>query len=120
MNYTHRKIRELRLQLGMTQSELAEKVGYADKSAIARIEAGKIDITRSRLIAFAKALKTSPLVLLGIEDKEYTLNNLESELIDHFRSFNEEGQHQLLEQARMMASYGHHSKKNNTAEAMEG
>lgn len=52
-------IRKRRESLGMTQSELAERVGYKGKSAIARIENGEIDIPISKVMAFAAALNTT-------------------------------------------------------------
>ena len=36
-------IRNRRKELGLTQAELAEKLGYADKSMIAKIEKGSVD-----------------------------------------------------------------------------
>ena len=58
-------IRNRRKELGLTQTELAEKLGYADKSMIAKIEAGSIDINQSKIIAFAEALQTTPSRLFG-------------------------------------------------------
>lgn len=58
-------IKEKRKKLGMTQSELAKKLGYADKSMIAKIEQGKVDLTQSKIIAFAHALHTTPSELMG-------------------------------------------------------
>lgn len=55
-----RKIRERRLQLGMTQEELAEKLGYKHKSAINKIELGKNDVNQTKLLKIAKALECSP------------------------------------------------------------
>ena len=41
------KIRNLRENLKLSQEELAVKVGYKDRTSIAKIEAGKIDPPRS-------------------------------------------------------------------------
>lgn len=72
----YKNIKERRLKLGMTQTELAEKLGYSDKSAIAKIESGKIDIPQSKIVAFAKALHTSPSELMGWDEpkNEYYFN----------------------------------------------
>lgn len=51
----------------MTQSELAEKLGYADKSMIAKIEKGLVDLPQSKILAFAKALSISPGELMGLD-----------------------------------------------------
>ena len=60
-------IKEKRKKLGLTQSELAKKLGYADKSMIAKIEQGKVDLPQSKIIAFAKALNTTPSELMGYD-----------------------------------------------------
>jgi transcriptional regulator with XRE-family HTH domain len=74
----YNNIRERRKQLGLTQQELATKVGYTDRSTIAKIEAGKIDIPQSTIVALAKALECSPGDLMGIHEEriEFNLPNL--------------------------------------------
>lgn len=74
----YQNIRNRRKELGMSQEELAKKVGYTSRSTIARIEKGEIDLSRSKIIAIAKALKTTPSDLMGWSeeiddalDKEY-------------------------------------------------
>lgn len=47
-----------RKELGMTQAELAKKLGYTNKATIAKIEQGVNDIPLSKLPAFAAALET--------------------------------------------------------------
>lgn len=61
--YTNIKSR--RLELDMTQEELAEKTGYSGKSMIAKIEKGKVDLPQSKILLFAKALETTPTYLMG-------------------------------------------------------
>ncbi|MDD6332313.1 MAG: helix-turn-helix transcriptional regulator [Clostridium sp.] len=61
----YKNIRARRLQLGFTQSELAKKLGYADKSAIAKIEKGMVDLPQSKIKAFADVLETTPAELMG-------------------------------------------------------
>lgn len=58
------KIRAKRLELGWTQPELAEKMGY-NKSTILRIERGEVDIPQSRISQFARVLGTTPGYLMG-------------------------------------------------------
>lgn len=65
----YQNIRSRRKELGMSQDELAKKVGYTSRSTIARIENGEIDISRSKIIAIAKALKTTPSDLMGWSDE---------------------------------------------------
>lgn len=62
------KIRLKREELNLTQEELAKKMGYKSKSTINKIEMGINDITQSKIVAFAKALDTTPSYLMGWED----------------------------------------------------
>jgi len=64
----YKNIKSRRLELNMSQSTLAEKVGYADKGMISRIENGKVDLPQSQIEKFAAALKTTPSRLMGWED----------------------------------------------------
>ena len=62
------RIKARREELGMTQEELAEKVGYKHKTSISRIEKNKSDIFQSDIVKFAKALDTTPAHLMGWEN----------------------------------------------------
>lgn len=62
------RIKELRVSLNMTQDELAKLTGYKSRSSIQKIESGERDITQSAIVAFAKALKTTPSVIMGWEE----------------------------------------------------
>lgn len=70
MEYAGEKIKERRLALGMTQTELAAAAGYADKGMISRIESGKVTLTEDRIRALAVALDTTPGALLGDSSQE--------------------------------------------------
>ena len=63
----YENIKNRRLELGLTQSQLAEKLGYADKSMIAKIEKGQVDLPQSKIVAFAEALYMDPSDLMGFE-----------------------------------------------------
>jgi len=56
-----------RKELGMTQEELAKKMGYKSKSTINKIENGTNDIPQSKVVKFAEALETTPAYLMGWE-----------------------------------------------------
>ncbi len=60
-----KKIKEKRKAIGMTQEELAAKLGYKNKSSIAKIETGTNDIVQSKVVAFAKVLDTTVAYLMG-------------------------------------------------------
>ena len=59
-----KRIKEKRIELGITQEELAAKLGYKSKTTIAKIEKGTNDITQSRVVDFANVLNTTPFYLM--------------------------------------------------------
>lgn len=59
-----------REELGISQDELAEKMGYKSRSTIAKIEKGVNDVVQSNIVKFADVLKTTPSRLMGWEDGE--------------------------------------------------
>lgn len=73
----YKNIKERRIALGMTQAELAQRMGYADKSMIAKIEKGQVDLPQSKIVAFAKVLGVPPRDLMGWaeDDEEATYYN---------------------------------------------
>lgn len=85
----YEKIKQRRLELDMTQDELAKKMGYKSRSSINKIELGKQEINQRNVAAFAKALDTTPSYLMGW-DEEPTEPELKDksvqELLDYFAS----------------------------------
>ena len=67
---TYENIKRLREMRGLSQDQLAEMVGYRDRSSIAKVESGRVDLTQSKIAAFAKALGVTPTQLMGIEEEE--------------------------------------------------
>lgn len=68
----YENIKKLRLKHQLSQSELARLVGYSNRTTIAKIEAGKIDIPQSKIAEFAKALHVDPVHLMGLSDNNST------------------------------------------------
>lgn len=62
------RIRARREELGMSQGELAKRLGYKSRSTIAKIESGENDIPQSKIEAFADALSVTAAYLMGWED----------------------------------------------------
>lgn len=63
------RIRERRLALGMTQEELADRLGL-QKSAIAKYENGRVEnIKRSVIQKMASVLECTPAYLLCLDDE---------------------------------------------------
>lgn len=61
----YENIRKYRKLKGMTQNELADKVGYTSGSMITKIEKGCINLTTEKLHDIADALGVKPGVLMG-------------------------------------------------------
>lgn len=70
MSTVGNNILTLRKQLGLTQEELAKKMGYKSKSTINKIELGINDIPQSKIVKFAEVLGTTPAFLMGWNDDE--------------------------------------------------
>lgn len=62
------RIKARREALGMTQEELADHLGYRGKSSVSKLESGQGDPGQSKVLAFARALKTTPAYLMGWVD----------------------------------------------------
>lgn len=72
-NILGERIKTRREEIGMTQTQLAEATGYADKSAISKIEKGINDLTQSKIVIFANALRTTSSYLMGwVDDPNLT------------------------------------------------
>lgn len=83
MKEFYKNIRQKRIELNMTQTDLAKKVGYSDKSMIARIERGDIDLPQSKIMLFADALDMTPCSLMGWNDYDsQELNKTREDIID--------------------------------------
>ena len=62
------KIKYYRELVGMSQEELAQRTGYAGRSAISRIESGARDISQSKIKMFARVLGVEAINL--VDDRE--------------------------------------------------
>lgn len=70
MTVVGKNIAQRRKALGMTQEELATKMGYKSKSTINKIELGINDIVQSKVVKFAEVLQTTPATLMGWEETQ--------------------------------------------------
>lgn len=70
------KIKRRRLELGLSQEELAYKVGYKSRSSINKIEIDGRGLPQKKIVKLANALQTTPAYLMGWENKDDFANNL--------------------------------------------
>lgn len=69
---TGAKIKQKRLELGMSQREFSQKVGYTDHSIVTRIESGQVDLPLSKVKKIAEVLNVSIPWLLDMEEEYKT------------------------------------------------
>ena len=79
----YKNIYDLRKKNGWTQEELAKKMGYTDRSMIAKIESGKVDLSQSKIIEFARIFDVEPGDLMGWDEPETFTSPEEFELRWH-------------------------------------
>ena len=115
--------------MNMSQEELARKTGYTDRSSIAKIEAGKVDLTESKILLFAKALNVSPARLMGVNggagsnEKGFSSNPApaltpdERQLINDYRELTPPGK-EYIRQTMAMARMSY-AEKNGTLPDVE-
>jgi transcriptional regulator with XRE-family HTH domain len=75
------RIKQRRLELGLSQDELAKKVGYKSRSSINKIELSR-DLPLKKVELMAKALDATPGYLMGwIEmDRAFNVNGVMMEM----------------------------------------
>lgn len=64
------RIKERRIELGLTQEELAERMGYKSRSTINKIEKGMVDVARNKIAKFATVLGVTPAYLMGWDTED--------------------------------------------------
>lgn len=113
------RIARRRKDLGLTQDELAKKMGYKSKAAISKIETNVNDITQSTVVKFAEVLDTSVAYLMGWEEEQPTVprdfiqifaedpkrNEQHELLLNLFDQLPESAQEAVLVQLRALAQF---------------
>lgn len=106
------KVRALRVSQGMTQQELANKMGFTSRAYVNKIEKGR-NISQKVIVKLATALGVSPAELLDDIAEEYyrSVDELElhedlqrvlSRVTDH--KYTDEELEQILSYARFIGS----------------
>lgn len=101
------RIREIRVSLEISQTELAKRAGYSDKTRISKIENSGNEISMKQVKRIAKALNVDSAFLMGWRQPEDTdrakdirsayltntfkLSDDEVELIESYRLLDETG-----------------------------
>lgn len=128
------RIKQLRTKKGLSQVELAEKMGYKSRSSINKIELGINDITQTIIKKLAIALDTTPGYIMGwVDEPEESTEDVnvardevavplrsdEKQLLNLYNSMNEEGKEKALERLEEMALLDRYKKRNQSEMAEE-
>lgn len=81
MGKVGQNIAAARKRAGMTQEELANRVGYKTKSAINKIELGIRDLPQKKIAAFAQALGVTPGHLMGWDAEPEDLADIAAKVL---------------------------------------
>lgn len=107
------RIRERRKELGISQEELARRMGLKSKSTICKVETGDDNLTAETIKRYAKALNTTSSTLLGLtgaSDYEgklvaaYVQATEDAELLNIYHKLNESSRKMLVETAKVWLS----------------
>lgn len=106
------RIRKARLAAGMTQEDLAKKIGVK-YPAIHKYESGKVvNLKRETISALAEALNVKPSWLMCLDDEESNLperENLREELRILFDAAEDAPKSAILEAAALIMRYKENS-----------
>lgn len=98
---TNKNIKKLRKELHLTQEELAKKVGYSERSIIAKIEKGESDVPLKKIPLFAKALGVTPSELMGMDGLSV---DSERYLVAGYKALNNRGREELINYLQYLLS----------------
>lgn len=115
------RIRQRRIELGMSQDELAKRLGYKDRSTISYIEKNGGNLQMSKVEEIAKILEMPPEVLMGWgeSEDEVVLTSREQKMLALFRTLNADGQEVALTMITVLSKSPEYI-KNNSDKAVEG
>ena len=87
-------IKLLRKAKGLSQEQLALMTGYTDRSSIAKIEQGQVDLPQSKIAVFAKAFGVTCGELMG-DVTTLTLRSDEEQLLTTYNLLDQEDQSEI-------------------------
>ena len=63
------RIKQKRIEKGLSQRDLAKRMQYSNHSTIGKIERGQVDLSQSRIEEFAEVLNVSVSYLIGLDEE---------------------------------------------------
>lgn len=107
-----KKVRLRREYLGMSQEELAIKMGYKSRSSINKIECGR-SVSQKIIYRLAEVLETTPAYLLGWENDPEGAAAFEAsiltdaelmEMIKEYQALSDEDKKTVIQMIRFLSS----------------
>lgn len=95
------RIKRLREEQGMSQTELAKKCGYSNRSTITKIEKGERNLSSGKIQKIANALGVKPSVLMDGEDE---INDLSSEILALLEAMPEQKRENAIEYLKFLSN----------------
>lgn len=96
------KIKTLRKELGLTQTELGEKLGV-QKNAVSKWETGRVDdIPGSKIRTMAALFGVSPSYLIDDEEESVRFDDFTYAMYNEAKDLPEEKKQMLLDMAKFM------------------
>lgn len=77
------RAKKRRIELGLSQEDVAKRMGYNSRTSINKIENGR-QITQKIIVRLAEALETTPAYLMGWTDTEFEIENRPDALTENF------------------------------------
>ena len=107
------RIKNKRIELNLSQDELAKKVGYKSRSSINKIETAR-DLPLKKVSLMARALECTEAYLMGWEDESidpyynseeylYSITDDEKYLIETYRDMSNETKDAILKYAEFLS-----------------
>lgn len=101
MKEVGKRIKERRIQLNMSQEDLAFKIGYKGRSAVSDIENGRRNISRKAIVSLSRVLGVSPAFIMG-----WQRDQLIEELQDELKAIPDESIQTIIQFTRKIKTNG--------------
>ena len=100
------RIKAKRIELGLSQEELAKKCGYKSRSSINKIELAR-DLPLKKVEVMATALECSPSYLMGWDSSKIDIM-FKNALIEVVKDFDNKQKEDLMRYAKYLRSEHEH------------
>lgn len=91
------RIKNRRMELGLSQEELAIRMGITNKSTVCKMESNQSDaVSMNSIKRYAKALNVTPAYLLGNSLDKPLLDKIDTEMLYYFVQLSDENKDLIM------------------------